>query len=196
MRNPMIRKIGNAENIFQLNATGTPAGWLYIGDEHNRYALGKPDIYNTLILGVNPSTATPDKPDPTIRRISSAMESDEYYRGWIMLNLYPERSVDPSRLAIEADKKIAEINLAVVEKVARSFRIMRIWAAWGDAIEQRDYLIEQLGIIIEVMQKCCDCEWYRKGSLTKKGNPRHPLYLSDKEKMEWFSVADYYFSRE
>ena len=42
------------------NNRNIPEGWLYIGDEKVRYALGEPGSCNLLIVGLNPSTATPD----------------------------------------------------------------------------------------------------------------------------------------
>lgn len=36
-----------------------PPGWLYIGDNKERYLLGQPGRNNILIFGVNPSTACP-----------------------------------------------------------------------------------------------------------------------------------------
>lgn len=43
------------------NNPNTPEGWLYIGDENVRYALGEPGSYNLVMVGLNPSTATPDR---------------------------------------------------------------------------------------------------------------------------------------
>ena len=50
-----------------------PGGWLYIGDEKERYLLGQPGRRNMLVFGVNPSTASAGENnlDPTIKRVAS-----------------------------------------------------------------------------------------------------------------------------
>ena len=70
------------------NNPNTPEGWLYIGDENVRYALGEPGSYNLVMVGLNPSTAMPDLPDPTITRIRK-IAAQESFDGWIAINLYP-----------------------------------------------------------------------------------------------------------
>lgn len=62
-----------------------PKGWLYIGDEKERYLLGQPGKYNLLVFGVNPSTASPGESnlDPTIRKVRKVAEK-EGFDGWIM----------------------------------------------------------------------------------------------------------------
>ena len=48
-----------------------PEGWIYLGDDTERYILGQPGKRNMLVFGVNPSTATPgdNNIDPTIRKV-------------------------------------------------------------------------------------------------------------------------------
>ena len=87
------------------NNPNIPTGWLYIGDEKVRYALGEPGWCNLLIVGLNPSTATPDKPDPTIKRVGKIVEK-ENLNGWIMINLYPMRTPKPSELPTAIDEEI------------------------------------------------------------------------------------------
>ena len=86
------------------NNSNAPEGWLYIGDDQVRYALGEPGSYNLLVIGLNPSTATPDKPDPTIKRVKKIVEK-ENLNGWIMINLYPLRTPKPSELPLLWMKK-------------------------------------------------------------------------------------------
>ena len=44
--------------------------WEYIGDDEKvRYVLGQLGQNNLLVIGVNPSTATPGKPDKTIKKV-------------------------------------------------------------------------------------------------------------------------------
>ncbi len=55
-----------------------PPGWLYVGDEEERYLLGQQGQRNILIVGVNPSTASPGEKnlDPTIRKVRKMITED------------------------------------------------------------------------------------------------------------------------
>lgn len=175
--------------IWMKENQSIPDGWIYLGDKNERYVLGQPGQRNILVFGVNPSTAVAGKDDPTIRKVRS-ISQHEGFDGWIMVNLYPLVSTDPDLLPKVVDNNLVENNLKVLEAVAKSYYIDRIWAAWGNIIDKRMYLGEGLYDIQEVL--CCiDAEWYYRGSLTKSGNPRHPLYMKTEEDFNWFPVADY-----
>ena len=167
-----------------------PEGWLYLGDNKIRYVLGQPGIRNMLVFGVNPSTASPGEKnlDPTIRKVRK-LTAEAGYDGWIMVNLYPLRATDIGKLPEKADKKLIENTLRVLTAIDQSYRIDAIWAAWGNLIETRFYLGEILYDIQEILVG--DYQWFYRGSLTKKGNPRHPLYMKSGEDFNWFPVADY-----
>lgn len=171
------------------NNDAIPSGWLYIGDEKERYVLGQPGKRNMLVFGVNPSTASPGENnlDPTIRRVRTLV--NEYgCDGWIMVNLYPLRATDPKDLPKEADKRLLENNLSVLKAVEKSYYIEKIWAAWGNIIDTRFYLGDALYDIQENLESE---QWAYRGTLTKQGNPRHPLYMKSGEEFKWFPVADY-----
>ena len=70
------------------NNPDIPEGWIYLGNEKERYVLGQPGDKNILVFGVNPSTAVAGKDDPTIRKVRSISQHDGF-DGWIMVNLYP-----------------------------------------------------------------------------------------------------------
>lgn len=167
-----------------------PPGWIYLGDDEERYLLGQPGTRNLLILGVNPSTATPgDKNiDPTIRKVRKTAKEDGF-DGWIMANLYPLRATDPKDLPEKADKKLIEKNIKVLKSLVKAYHIDRVWAAWGNTIDDRFYLGDALYDIVEELKG--DFQWYYKGTMTRYGNPRHPLYLKSGEPYEWFPVWDY-----
>ena len=167
-----------------------PKGWIYLGDNTERYILGQPGKRNMLVIGVNPSTATPgdNNIDPTIRKVRK-LTAEDGYDGWIMVNLYPLRATDPKELPQKGDKKLIEKNLQVLKALVKAYRIDAIWAAWGNTIDARFYLGDTLYDIQEELEG--DFQWYYRGAMTKDGNPRHPLYMKSGEKYEWFPVGDY-----
>ncbi|WP_081674394.1 DUF1643 domain-containing protein [Butyrivibrio sp. VCD2006] len=74
----------------------------------------------------------------------------------------------------KADKKLIEKNLKVLDALQKSYFIDKVWAAWGDLIDSRDYLGNTLYDIQDIIK---EAEWYHLGTTTRWGNPRHPLYL-------------------
>lgn len=167
-----------------------PEGWIYLGDDKERYILGQPGRRNILVFGVNPSTAKPgdNNIDPTIRKVKK-LTAEDGFDGWIMANLYPLRATDPKDLPEKEDKKLVEKNRAVLKALIKAYQIDRVWAAWGNAIDTRFYLGDTLYDIQKDLWG--GFEWFYRGALTRYGNPRHPLYMKSGEKYEWFPVADY-----
>jgi hypothetical protein len=167
-----------------------PNGWIYLGDETERYILGQPGNRNMLVFGVNPSTATPgdNNIDPTVRKVRK-LTAEDGYDGWIMVNLYPLRATDPRELPQKEDKKLLEKNLKVLKALVKAYRIDAVWAAWGNTIDTRFYLGDTLYNIQEELEG--DFQWYYRGAMTKDGNPRHPLYMKSGENYEWFPAGDY-----
>lgn len=172
------------------NNPNTPEGWLYIGDDKVRYALGEPGSYNLVVVGLNPSTATPEKLDPTIKTIRKIVEK-ENLNGWIMINLYPMRTPNPNELPFTMDEKIAKKNIEVIKWIVQKYMIGRVYAAWGSNIEKRGYLVDECQKIVDSISE----EWFVRGT-TKNGHPKHPLYVPVEEKMEWFPVQDYLWNFE
>lgn len=185
----------NFKSLNEIMSPDTPDGWLYIGDKHTRYVLGEPLDYNILVVGVNPSTAKPLEPDPTIRKVKHICNSYPLYKcGWIMVNLYPLRATDPNDLPNKADQVLSDNNVRIISKVLEECKIDRIWAAWGNLIESREYLPVELSKICtvqETLKNADRTEWYAWGSLTKRGNPRHPLYVKYDCDFEYLPVSDY-----
>ena len=175
-----------------------PAGWVYLGDDKNaRYVLGEPKEHNILVFGVNPSTAKPGNDDPTIRKIRKVIEKRKNGNGWLMMNLYPQRTPYPELL--ENNDTLRENNLKVLSWVLKFFSIDVIWCAWGTAIERpcKSFLYESLGDIYDIvcMRGAGDIPWECYGRLTKEGHPRHPLYTALTEVFHPFNVQSYLVRR-
>jgi len=155
--------------------------WIYLGNETERYVLGEVGKTNMLIFGINPSSATPDNPDNTIRKVRSILAKN-YYDGWIMMNLHPQRTADPK--ALTNNEQLLRNNSTVLNFVLDNLPISDVWYAWGNAIDElsavRRSLQNSLAEIKVVLSER-NLKRYHYGELTKKGNPRHPLYMSTNE---------------
>ena len=149
--------------------------WLYEKNENNtvRYVLGTVGKNPLVCFGINPSTAEPGNLDPTVRRVQLISEA-EGYDSFIMFNIYPQRATDPKMLHKVADMQIVNENEMFLSKIVDG-RKLDIWAAWGNLIESRAYL-PTLRERIMNLHALKYCKWLKRGPLTYKGHPRHPLY--------------------
>ena len=154
--------------------------WVYITDDEVdkvRYALGKLGKNNLLVIGVNPSTATPDEPDQTIKKVMK-ISADNGYDGWIMVNLYPQRSTDPQGMIF--NQGLFDENIKQIESICKKYNIQKAWCAWGDLIDtfgKKSFLHDSWDKIKTLLKKQ-NVTLYHYDTLTKDGNPRHPLYVA------------------
>ncbi len=162
--------------------------WVYETNKDNtaRFILGELGTSPLICIGVNPSTATPDKLDNTLRRVKGFSKSLGY-DGWIMLNLYPQRATNPDDLHKEINMFLAMENKEIIEYHFQAINFT-IWAAWGKLIEKRPYLKECLENICRHFEQD---RWITVGDLTKDGHPRHPLYLPKNSEVRDFDVNEY-----
>ena len=170
---------------------------IYNGNNIERFILGEVDKVTTsrplICFGVNPSTAKVEndelKTDPTILKIKKIIEKNNY-DGWIMLNLYAQVTPEPNELHKNQDFDIYlhEKNINIIKEILKNYPNADILACWGNLINKRDYLKKVcLKEIFEVTKNKC----FHIGSLTEKGNPRHPLYTSFDDKLENFDINEY-----
>ena len=99
--------------------------WIYETDSDNfcRYSLGY--CCKTPLLCVNPSTATPEKLDPTIRSVARIAHINNY-DGWIMINLYPQRATKPNDMDSIINDSICKQNLFVINSILNKYEITEI----------------------------------------------------------------------
>ena len=164
--------------------------WIYeqSQDRNNRFLLGKRGNKTLLCCGVNPSFASPENLDPTMKNVEAFAEAHGY-DSYVMINLYPMRATNPSDMHKEKDENIVRENLKYIEKVLAAGNC-DIWAAWGNLIKTRKYLKECLQSIASIAE-AYECKWYTIGTKTKEGHPHHPLYLNRKWRMEEFDIHTY-----
>lgn len=165
--------------------------WLYEKNKDNsaRYILGEHGKKPLVCVGINPSTAEPNNLDRTLTNVKTFSQINGY-DGWLMLNVYPQRSTNPNGLHTDLDKKLHSSNLIYVAKYLSKYKEVDIWAAWGTLIGKRKYLGFALKDIVEKLEGI-KTRWVKIGPISKKGHPHHPLYLSHKSKVETFDIEGY-----
>lgn len=115
---------------------------------------------------LNPSTATAQCDDPTIRRVSRFAREHCRAGRLDVVNLFALRSSDPRRLLVHPDP-IGPANDEVLQRTVLGADT--VVAAWGAKAGPRGAqvrrLLLDLGVVPQVLR------------LTRGGAPAHPLYL-------------------
>jgi hypothetical protein len=144
----------------------------YSDDERYRYRLSRrwDDRPMAAFLMLNPSTATEQALDPTLRRCLGFARR-EGAGGFIVVNLFALRATDPKvMLADPCPEGEGFVNDHITGEVADEAAY--VIAAWGTDGKHR-------GRDKIVMRNLAEsgADVYRLGPPTKDGHPRHPLYL-------------------
>lgn len=142
---------------------------------HRVWKEESPRIVTWIML--NPSTADADIDDPTIRRCVGFARSWGY-DGIEVINLFPFRATKPADLK-KADDPVGPLGDYYLEQTCRQAGAERLLlCAWGahGGFRGRDKEVGEL--LSEYTLHALE--------LTKKQQPRHPLYLKGSlEPFEW-----------
>jgi len=156
-------------------------------DDKYRYALGTKGKNTLFCIGINPSTATPENYDMTMKLLKSFAEINNY-NSWVMLNIYPQRTTDPDNLDKELNNTFHEKNLKIIEKYIHDNS--NILCIWGTLIRKRKYLKVCLRDIYNVISKKRKISWLNI-ALTKKGNPGHLIGKKIVKGLYKFDICNY-----
>lgn len=125
-----------------------------------------------LALGMNPSTATADEDDPTVRVLEGYARRQGYGALWIG-NAAAYRSAFPAAVG-EARARGADIvgprNAEVLRALVRHELLPDVLACWGAAPELR----QECAAVYQLVAELAPSRTYVL-DLTASGQPRHPL---------------------
>jgi hypothetical protein len=151
----------------------------YDPTEKYRYTLTREwdaSLPRLLFVMLNPSTATAEVLDPTVRRcLNWALEWG--YGSMEVCNLYAYRSPYPKDLAVVADPVGPDNDLEIVTACQRAKMVVLGWGVVARQFLRTEFLRREQEILIQfalhgirthVLQLTDD-----------KKHPRHPLYLLD-----------------
>lgn len=162
---------------------------IYHSDNEDRwrYTLGRSGPRPLLAIGLNPSTATREKADPTVARVQRVAELHGF-DGFVMLNLYPVRATDYRTLPAKVNAAAFERNLQAIEEVVSQHDRPTIWATWGQPVVHHAYFLRARDSLYERLHKY-QPDWRRLGSLTITGHPRHASRLDYSWQLMPFELA-------
>ena len=165
--------------------------WIYRNNSDNtaRFLLGETGGKTLACIGLNPSTAQPERLDNTLRSVKRIAAANGF-DGWLMFNLYPQRTTDPNKLSKIAKHAFISKNCEILKLAVHQFEVKTLWLAFGNLVESRDYLPKCLFEMYRAIQSPC-LRWKKAQSLTKKGHPRHPLYLPTHTTLTDFDIDSY-----
>lgn len=168
--------------------------WLYVPDFYAeyRYILGTRGENPLICIGVNPSTAEPDRLDNTLKSVRRIADGNGY-DSFIMFNVYAQRATRPDDMDRTLNETLHRANMAafrhVLSRVGPGVR-PAVWAAWGAVIEKRPYLPRCVRDMAAVGEEY-GARWLCAGNCSRAGHPHHPLYLRKDEAVRDFDVLAY-----
>ncbi len=174
--------------------------WIYVPDFYSdyRYILGTRGSNPLIAVGINPSTAEPDRLDNTLKSVERIALSNGY-DSFIMFNVYAQRATNPDLMEKEFNEDLHRENMKAFEYIlsmsSSGNRFPSIWAAWGTIIEKRDYLPHCVADMIKIGERY-GAHWYTAGARSKRGgHPHHPLYLRSDALLDEFDVSEYIYGK-
>lgn len=166
-------------NEFKLVSQSRLSGAYFSECRTWRYHLWRrwdSDKLPIAFIGLNPSTADELNDDPTVRRCIRFAKRWGY-GSMYMLNLFALRSTDP-KLLYEHEDSVGNENHEIILNVCLGMdKIVLCWGNHGAHLGQGDILVEKL------RQEGYVNKLWTFG-LTKKQQPKHPLYLKNSTELQ------------
>ena len=169
--------------------------WLYVPNHYSeyRYILGTRGQKPLICMGINPSTAAPDALDPTLQSAQRIALSNGY-DSFLMFNVYAQRATRPDDMERSCNPVLHGENRKAFQYLLSLSPAPALWAAWGNIIEKRGYLMDCLGDFAADAQ-AAGAKWFTAGPPLKSGHPHHPLYLKGTTPLLPFDIRAYLENR-
>lgn len=143
----------------------------------NRYYLGQCEqevSKNTLVcIGLNPSTARLEQLDTTLNRVRQFAISKDF-DSWIMFNIYPRRSTQPSDIGSICDEEIVR-NCGEICTLLSTMANPTIWCAWGDNGYKSKFQKSLTQLLYSILQRFPNIKICIRENQKGRAYPFHPL---------------------
>ncbi len=161
--------------------------WIYVPDHYSeyRYILGTRGSRPLVCIGINPSTAAPDRLDNTLKS-AQRIALFNGYDSFIMFNVYAQRATIPDDMEKVLNPDLHRENMKAFEWILRQTSSpCSVWAAWGALIMKRPYLPGCVRDMVSIGNRY-GARWFTAGPRSKDGHPHHPLYLRSSSVLDRF----------
>lgn len=131
---------------------------------------------------LNPSTASGEVDDPTVRKCIG-FSRQWRFGGLYIVNLFAYRATNPRKI-LEVESPVGEDNSEWLFKIAERSR--RVVLGWGGWVGRKDFIVKHRDYIqwVEtILRMRCRHKIYQFG-LTQNGQPLHPLYVRYETELE------------
>ncbi len=148
---------------------------IYSDDEKYRYTLSRTwdgKKQKILFIGLNPSTATELKNDPTVTRMMNFAKKWDFGTATVC-NVFAFRATHPKDLKTQIDPVGQDNDINLQQEINKADKII---AAWGNHAKFQNRSRE--------IQKFL--KNFEHFGLTNQGEPRHVLYLPSDAKLKAF----------
>lgn len=162
--------------------------WIYVPDHYSeyRYILGTRGSRPLICIGINPSTAAPDRLDNTLKS-AQRIALFNGYDSFIMFNVYAQRATVPDDMEKIFNPILHQENMKAFEWILHQYPPgCAVWAAWGSLITKRNYLPSCVRDMVSIGNRY-ETAWFTAGPRSKAGHPHHPLYLRSDSVLEPFT---------
>ncbi len=146
-----------------------------------------------VFIGLNPSKANSSYNDRTLLRIINFC-SRWNYKNIYIINLFGLISSSPIRLLKSKDPIGKNNDLIILKSLEfwREYTNCDLWLGWGDRGELKGRDRKVIKLIKDFSKSKSKENNYSKRvlslGLSKKGNPRHPLYIPNKSFLRRFDL--------
>ena len=192
-----IRQLGDISFDRQLALARQPNRdydvdqWLFVPNTYTeyRYILGTRGEKPLICVGINPSTARPGALDPTLKSVERIARNSGF-DSFIMFNVYAQRATRPDDMEQTYNPILHAENRKAFRYLISLSPRPAVWAAWGNIIEKRDYLMDCVRDFAADAQ-AAGAQWFTAGPPLKSGHPHHPLYLRRDTALLPFDIQAY-----
>jgi hypothetical protein len=136
-----------------------------------------------MVIGLNPSTATHEQDDPTIRRCIR-FARDWGFGRYVMCNLFSLRATLPKVMLAHPKPNCIENDKAIFQQSVKAHRILTAWGNHGVHRSQGNYVRS----ILAMCEPAKERTYYL--ARNKSGEPKHPLYVAADTKPVLWSDCD------
>lgn len=160
--------------------------WLYRTSDNdtNLYTIEKMGKKKLICIVTSPESTRPMHLDAMLKSVDG-IASYNGFDAWQMMYVHARKNNYFENQNHEAEELTHKENLCMIRNTLEDMGAEEeivVWAAWGEQIYSRDFLLPYLRDIYDILCEFKNVKWCCAGS-DRHGTPRPPLYLASNTKL-------------